>query len=108
MTARVSYLEKERIEQAVTDAKRSVKEMADRFNKQNPANKFDSLSETDFSAVFDAFSRREASHTENTIDDDLILSLQNHRENCRARQVFEWETARRLSPPVQNYWRGIS
>lgn len=30
-------------------------------------------------------------------DDELILSLQNHRENRRARQVFEWETARRGS-----------
>ncbi len=28
-------------------------------------------------------------------DDDLISSLQNRPENRRARQVFEWETARR-------------
>ncbi|HZH35489.1 MAG TPA: hypothetical protein VEX64_11650 [Pyrinomonadaceae bacterium] len=98
----------ERIEQAVTDAKRSVMEMVDRFNKQNTANKFDPISETEFSAVFDAFSRREASHSENTIDDDLISSLQNCRENLRARQVFEWETVRRLSPPAQNYWRGAA
>ena len=82
--------------------------MADRFNQQNTANKFDSLSETEFSAAFNAFSRREASHSENTIDDDLISSLQNCRENRRARQVFEWETARRLSPLMQNYPRGTA
>lgn len=33
-------------------------------------------------------------------DDDLISSLQNRPENRRARQVFEWETARRA---VLNY-----
>lgn len=33
--------------------------------------------------------------TQNNADDDLIASLQNRVENRRARQVFEWETARR-------------
>jgi len=32
------------------------------------------------------------------IDDELIAFLQNHRENRRARQVFEWEARRRETP----------
>ena len=31
-------------------------------------------------------------------DDELIAFLQNHRENRRARQVFEWEARRRETP----------
>lgn len=35
-------------------------------------------------------------------DDDLISSLQNKPENRRARQVFEWERARRNNPSIGN------
>ncbi|MBC7795710.1 MAG: hypothetical protein H7Z37_02425 [Pyrinomonadaceae bacterium] len=35
-------------------------------------------------------------------DDDLISSLQNKRENRRARQVFEWESARRNDTTIGN------
>ncbi len=31
-------------------------------------------------------------------DDELIAFLQNHRENRRARKVFEWEARRRKTP----------
>ncbi len=45
-------------------------------------------------------SRLETSKTNRltNTDDELIASLQNHRENRRARQVFEWEAKRRQTP----------
>ncbi len=45
-------------------------------------------------------SRLETSKTNRltSTDDELIASLQNHRENRRARQVFEWEAKRRQTP----------
>ena len=45
-------------------------------------------------------SRLDTSKAHKTInpDDELIASLQNHRENRRARQVFEWEAKRRRTP----------
>ena len=45
-------------------------------------------------------SRLETSKTNkiNNTDDELIASLQNHHENRRARQVFEWEAKRRQTP----------
>ena len=67
--------------------------MAERLNQYN-AHKSDS--ETNFPLVLDQVSRLDASlNTDSTGDDDLITSLQCRRENCRARQVFEWELARR-------------
>lgn len=50
----------------------------------------------------------EASRSENlNNEDELISSLQNRRENCRARQVFEWENVRRQKAP-QLYLRGAA
>ena len=45
-------------------------------------------------------SRLETSKTNKIMHtaDELIASLQNHRENRRARQVFEWEAKRRRTP----------
>ena len=37
---------------------------------------------------------------ENSVNDDLIRSLSDAYENQRARQVFEWERARRQAPPA--------
>ena len=76
--------------------------MAERFNQQNSAHNSNSITETDFPIVLNRISRLEASQTANSSDDDLIVSLQNRRENCRARQVFEWETIRRHAPAPQN------
>jgi hypothetical protein len=38
--------------------------------------------------------------TENPVNDDLIRSLSDAYENQRARQVFEWERARRQATPA--------
>jgi len=40
-------------------------------------------------------SRRLSNQNDNQFYDDLIASLSDRRENQRARQVFEWERARR-------------
>jgi hypothetical protein len=37
---------------------------------------------------------------DNSPNDDLISSLSDAYENQRARQVFEWERARRQAPPA--------
>ena len=37
---------------------------------------------------------------DNSPNDDLIRSLSDAYENQRARQVFEWERARRQAPPA--------
>lgn len=59
----------------------------------------DKLNETESSAVLDFISRLTDSRppiaTENFSNDDLIASLAEKRENCRARQVIEWEKIRR-------------
>jgi hypothetical protein len=77
---------------------RRWKEMAKRFEQNNISHKLDALSETEFSSVLNYISSLEASRKELNTDDELISSLQNKRENRRARQVFEWETARRQTP----------
>lgn len=64
------------------------------------------LSNTEFSEALDA-SRSENNLTKIALtDDDLIASLQNRRENRRARQVIEWEIRRRETP--QNVLRGAA
>lgn len=45
--------------------------------------------------------KRLAKSNVNNSEDDLIQTLQNRRENRRARQVFEWETIRREIPAPQ-------
>lgn len=65
--------------------------------KNTPQPKSDSSSENESIETAGSVSRLEAikSNKAQYADDELILSLQNHRENRRARQVFEWETTRR-------------
>lgn len=42
-------------------------------------------------------SSRPSKQNDSQSNDDLIVSLSERRENCRARQVFEWEKTRRQS-----------
>ena len=76
--------------------------MAELLNQST--HKYDSISETDFTAAFNSVSSFDASDV--NFEDDLISSLQNARENARARQVFEWEIIRRQTPQI--YWRGAA
>lgn len=52
-----------------------------------------------FSTEFKVPSGRSLNPKYDPINDDLINSLSCARENRRARQVFEWEIARRNSVP---------
>lgn len=65
----------------------------------NVAKEIDKLSERETSAVLDYISeiltKRTAKSKENSMNDDLIVSLSDAYENKRARQVFEWEKTRR-------------
>ncbi len=83
--------------------------MAERFNQQQ-AHKSDFHSETSFPVILNQVpARLDASNKADLLsDDELIASLQSCRENCRARQVFEWEMTRRSigSAPPQNYYYG--
>ena len=81
--------------------------MAERFNQQQ-THKSDFYSETSFPAVLNQVSSRpDVSNNADSTGDDLIASLQSRRENLRARQVFEWELARRdAANPAQNYLYG--
>ena len=70
--------------------------MAEQFNQNIIAQKLETLSDAELSDVFNRIPNLEASrNNSNNTEDDLILSLQNRKENRRARQVFEWETTRR-------------
>ncbi|MDQ4123952.1 MAG: hypothetical protein M3209_21140 [Acidobacteriota bacterium] len=83
--------------------------MAERFNKQQ-THKSDFRPETSFPLILNQVSSRPdaLNNADSISDDDLITSLQSRLENCRARQVFEWELTRRGtsngSPP--NYYYG--
>lgn len=73
--------------------------MVKQINK-NVTGKIDELNESETLEVLDYISellsaRHPKSKDKNPINDDLIGSLQEAYENKRARQVFEWETARR-------------
>lgn len=66
----------------------------------NVAIEIDKLNETETSAVLDYISqvvssRKTKSKDNSNTSDDLIVSLSDAYENKRARQVFEWEKARR-------------
>lgn len=70
--------------------------MAEQFNQNIIAQKLETLSDAELSDVFNRIPNLEASrNNSNNTEDDLILSLQNRKENRRARQVFEWEATRR-------------
>ena len=67
---------------------------------RNVVGEIDKLNENETHAVLDYITqilsaRLPKSKDKNTVNDELIISLQDAYENKRARQVFEWETARR-------------
>ena len=67
---------------------------------RNVAGEIDKLNERETHAVLDYISellsaRLPKPKEQNSIHDELIVSLQDSYESKRARQVFEWETARR-------------
>lgn len=72
-------------------------------NNTNPrqflASKLEALSETEVGEVLDYIStmesNRRAKTTSGTFDDEVVMALADARENCRARQAFEWEAVRR-------------
>ncbi|MCD9185222.1 MAG: hypothetical protein LUM44_02225 [Pyrinomonadaceae bacterium] len=70
-------------------------------NAKNVANEIKKLNENETIAVLDYISDILTNRTatpkskENSINDDLIVSLSDAYENKRARQVFEWEKTRR-------------
>lgn len=63
--------------------------------------KLSHLTENEVEEVLNFISRMERKKVErpsskdNTNDDDLSAGLISAKENCRARQVFEWESIRR-------------
>jgi hypothetical protein len=68
--------------------------------KNTVAREIDKLNENETFAVLDYISeivstRKPKSKDNQTTNDDLIVSLSDAYENKRARQVFEWEKARR-------------
>lgn len=76
--------------------------MVKKTNK-NTAVEIDKTNEPETPAVLDYSSsllpqRKTKSH-DNSPSDDLIVSLSDAYENKRARQVFEWEKARRQNVP---------
>lgn len=80
-------------------------------NKHNLTNQLDALSDTEYRDVLNFISYLQASRAadiNNASEDDLITALQNQRENQRARQVFEWEHARRATPNAAALMRGYA
>lgn len=67
--------------------------------KTNVAGEINKLNEQETSEVLNyistILSARHPRSKDNSISDDLIVSLQDAYENKRARQVFEWEAVRR-------------
>jgi UDP-N-acetylglucosamine pyrophosphorylase len=68
--------------------------------KNTVAREVDKLNENEAFAALDYISeivstRKPKSKDNQTTNDDLIVSLSDAYENKRARQVFEWEKARR-------------
>ena len=74
--------------------------MADNINqRQFLASKLEALSDSEVGEVLDYVSTIEAmrrSKTQSSVwDDEVLTALVDARENCRARQAFEWEAVRR-------------
>jgi len=67
--------------------------------EQNIAGEINKLNENETLAVVNYISQllstRISKQTENSTNDDVIVSLSDAYENKRARQVFEWEKVRR-------------
>lgn len=75
-----------------------VKQTTDKIVRE-----IDKLNESETLAVVEYISQilsaRIAKQSENQLNDDLIASLSEKRENRRARQVVEWERVRRRNYP---------
>jgi len=74
--------------------------MANTVNqRQFLALKLEALSESEVGEVLDYISviesMRRSKSTPFSFDDDVLTALADARENCRARQAFEWEVVRR-------------
>jgi len=74
--------------------------MADQVNqRQFLALKLEALSETELGEVLDYIStmesKKRARMAPSVGEDELLATLADARENCRARQAFEWEAVRR-------------
>lgn len=69
--------------------------------RERLAFKLDALTETEVKEVLDYISimesMRRATARPGVWEDELIASLADSRENRRAQQAFEWESARRRS-----------
>jgi hypothetical protein len=67
--------------------------------RQLLATKLESLNETELSDVLDYISAIESTRRSkpmsSIMDDDVLTTLADARENRRARQAFEWEAVRR-------------
>ena len=74
--------------------------MANNVNpRQFLALKLEALSEAEVGEVLDYVSTMESKKRARTVpsvsEDELLASLVDALENCRARQAFEWEAVRR-------------
>ncbi len=69
------------------------------LKNKNVVSEIDKLNENETLAVLNYISEllttRLPKSKDNSITDELIVSLQDTYENKRARQVFEWERVRR-------------
>ena len=67
--------------------------------RQFLALKVEALTESEVGDVLDYISLIESMRRSKTglaaLDDDVLAALADARENCRARQAFEWEAVRR-------------
>lgn len=70
-------------------------------NREKLAFKLDRLSEGEIQELLEYLSIMESMKldrsAESAIEDELLLMLASARENRRARQVYEWESARRMA-----------
>jgi hypothetical protein len=78
----------------VCPEKQGGKKMVKRTNT-NVASESNKLNENETAAVREGFSKllsnRTSKSKDNSLNDDLIVSLSDAYENKRARQVVEWE-----------------
>lgn len=76
-------------------------------NHQRLALKLDTLNETEAEEVLDYISimesMRRSKFSSSIWEDEVISALSERRENKRARQVYEWENARRRAERMHNH-----
>ena len=74
-------------------------------NREKLVFKLDRLSEGEIQELLEYLhimeSMKSDSSDEGAIEDELLLMLASARENQRARQVYEWESTRRLAEGSQ-------